>query len=437
MNNANNIEMALEKAWHRNTAETSLERWSEICTKENWGDVPEDISRLIAVFGASWYFTRFVFYRGLEIVPIIDDADIDISDADTIAGILMKALDEDGEERQFEALRQRKNELMLVILLRRFGNTGSLSSNEAALTILAIETLAVALRISGLELENNECQLAILGMGRMAGREMTFGSDLDLIFLYSATSDEQRMSYAQKIRFLLRNMASSSASGMLYEIDMRLRPHGTSGALITSTSSFLDYHMGERDCWERQMMTRCHASIDYQGIGIDCLKVLEPIIYQKYPVATLSSEILSMRLRVEEELGSRRGKHDIKRDEGGIMDIDFITHFLQLKYGFENPDLRKRSTRVVLAEASQSGYLQENEAQTLLSDYDYFKTLETCLRLFDMKSISSFATHIDNDHALVRALEFSGTEAATLFLDDFDMRRRRTRITFLKTLDAS
>ncbi len=413
------IRRALDSSWHRQTAEASLDRWLQICDKEEWGEIPEDISQLIAIFGASWYFTRFIFYRGRKSAELIDTPVLEKFDDETLFQFVSRALQAEEQEQQFEWLRSLKNQAMLQILLRRLSSEDGLQQNESALTRLAVVTLTVAMKIAGLQLEDPGCEIAVLGMGRIAGDEMSFGSDLDLIFLYEDRDNEFRTFFSEKIRFLLRNMSLQSATGVLYDIDMRLRPHGTSGALVTSASSFLQYHSSEREIWERQMMTRCSPIVDYHQLGNRSMGQIGNKIYSKSQSASLASEILTVRKRVVDELGSHRGKIDIKRGKGGIMDIDFLTHYLQLQNGHACPDLQTSSTRSALHVLAEHQFLSEEQAARLLSAYDFFKSAEACLRLFDLKSVNTFSSKLEDDNALVRAMGYENEAAGTRFLTDY------------------
>jgi [glutamine synthetase] adenylyltransferase / [glutamine synthetase]-adenylyl-L-tyrosine phosphorylase len=268
----------------------------------------------------------------------------------------------------------------------------------------------------------------------MAGNEMNYGSDLDLIFLYEDTSEDFRIFFSGKVRLLLRHMSLMSASGVLYDIDMRLRPHGTSGALITSVNSFLEYHQAPREIWERQMMTRCLPIVDYQGLGLRSMEQVHSHIYRRSYDSSLAKEILDVRLRVEDELGSRKGKIDVKRGRGGIMDIDFLTHYLQLMNAYKYPGLQTSSTRQALEALSAEGLLRQENSVFLLDTYDYFKKIEACLRLFDMKSVNAFPVKLDNHHALVRAMQYTGDSASQSFLEDFHKRRESVHTIFIDNL---
>ena len=113
------IQTALNSAWHRQTAEASLDRWFQICEQELWGDIPQNIGQLISVFGSSWYFTRFIFYRGLKSAELIDSPDLHSFDGESLHLFLSQALQAKEQEHQFEWLRSLKNQAMLQILLSR------------------------------------------------------------------------------------------------------------------------------------------------------------------------------------------------------------------------------------------------------------------------------------------------------------------------------
>jgi glutamate-ammonia-ligase adenylyltransferase len=231
----------------------------------------------------------------------------------------------------------------------------------------------------------------------------------------------------------MRNIGLLSPAGLLYEIDMRLRPHGNSGVLVTAESSFVDYHKGEREVWERQMMTRCRAVVDSGNIASQALAQIDSSVFREFDGSTLRSEIADMRKLVVDELGSQKGKYDVKRGKGGIMDIDFLTHYLQLLHGCEDKTLRTTSTRQALKKLSEAGKINKETCEFLLNAYDYLKVIEGHLRVFDMKSISTFSNDINKIEGLVRSMEYlddNYQDAAESFMDDYRNTTHRVRHMF-------
>jgi len=322
---------------------------------------------------------------------------------------------------------------MLTILLAQLSESHGQEEIECALTRLAEAALCCAIQILAADDVEITDYIAILAMGRMAGDEMNFGSDLDLIFLYSGGSQELAYKISSFVRKLMRIIGLLSPAGLLYEVDMRLRPHGSSGLLVTRVQSFVDYHQGEREIWERQMMTRCRAVFDGGNIASSALAQIESSIYQKFDEKHLRAEIKAMRQLVVDDLGSRQGKYDLKRGAGGIMDIDFLTHYLQLLYGHENISLRTSSTRMALRKLSEAGKIDNEVSKFLLQAYDRLKTIESHIRVFDMKSISTFPKDVDKNDGLVRSMNYLDDNienAAGQFIDDYRSITKKTRIIF-------
>lgn len=400
---------ALDGAWHRDSASASLDRWLDLSDKAGCHMPDEYMPDLVRVFGASWYFTRFLFFRGEAAALLFEPVSPDQFQHAAVGARLRSVLEIPDREAALGELRILKNETMLQILLADLRGVLSLADVERALTCLAEQTLNVALALySQHGRDKLEEPLGVLGMGRMAGWEMNYGSDLDLIFLHPGESQDMFVQISTLVRALLRGISTAAPSGILYEIDMRLRPHGSAGALITSRQSFEEHHADGRDIWERQMMTRCRPVADPHGLAGETLAAVMPHVYADYDVDHLRREIRIMRARVEHELGCPAGRYELKRGPGGIMDIDFICHYLQLAHGHADSDLRSASTRIVLEKFEQRGLLSADAARQVREAYDFLKQVESRLRVFDMKSVSSFPREAAGLIPLSRAMDFHG-----------------------------
>ena len=410
MEGQNGIDAALARAWHQESAKASLERWLEVCHKEGWGDVPANLPLLIDVFGASWYFTRYIFYRGREAALLLDNAPVSDLGLEAFLRKFQQVKQYSEPERQLERLRLLKNEAMLQILAGNLAQRLDQEHAERLLTHLAYASLTAILDIFEIT-SDPDSRFAVYGMGRMAGEEMTFGSDLDLIFVFDGNSPEDTHQLSRKVRMLMRHIAAAGSAGFLYEVDMRLRPHGTSGALLTPATAFLEYHQSACEIWERQMMTRCKPVFDPHGLGRECLDKISPFIYADYDPEILRREIITIRRRVQDEKGDIRGKYEVKRGPGGIMDIDFLTHYLQLSHGGKCPELRTCSTRAALQRLAQHGFMTETASSKLLNAYDFLKRVESSIRLFDMKPVSAFPDQTAQHLPVAAALGYIGAEA--------------------------
>ena len=416
-------------AWNKVQAEVSFTRWTELCEKEKWGDRPKDKNLLINIFGASWYFTRYIFFRGYEITELIDNYRDKSIDADEMMRMLQVDAFKQDVELGLNVLSSVKNQWMLLLLIRFLQGEMALAEVEKNLTLLAECVFSAMIRHmykANRQLFDN---VAVLGMGRMAGHEMIFGSDLDMIFLYRPKSSGDTTQAARELQGLIRHLARISPAGLLYEVDMRLRPHGTSGSLVTTVESFIDYHRSDRAVWERQMMTRCRPIYDPQNMGMEALLSISDSIYGGHDMDFLQDEIVKMRELIEETLGSPRNKHDIKRGKGGIMDIDFITHFMQLSHGGKHAALRTTSTRTALNRLSELNYIDADSAGCLLTAYDYLKKAEICMRLIDLKPSSTIPADPEQNAVLSRGMGFADGQTDE-FMSEFLATRAKVREAF-------
>ncbi len=398
------VQSALPDAWHEETARNSLERWLQICDQEHWYGKPVNLQLLVRIFGCSWYFTRFIFSTGIQAIEIIDQDQQPVPDRKKTVLFLLPSLEHAELEIRINHLRVLKNKCMLIILVEYLQARYTLEQLEYSLSLLAEVTLEILVRSLQMLPQHEQFPVTILAMGRMAGYEMTFGSDLDLIFLYDNKGEELHDRIGRSVRLLLRTIAQPAAAGSLYDVDMRLRPHGNAGPLVTSYQTFIEYHAGNRDVWEKQMMTRCRPVLKFSDNVEPVLQSVKENLYIRYDMGLLKQEILAMRKRVQKELGSPKGRYEIKRGYGGIMDIDFISHYYQLGFGYQHAELHTCSTRDALLYCGKLQLIDIGTVNRLTEYYNYLKKVELCLRLFDLKSIDSFKTDEANNTALSRAM---------------------------------
>jgi len=428
------INRAMALAWHEDTARNSIERWLKISEQEKWKTDSVNLSLLVRIFGASWYFTRFIFVLGEDVFDLLKQKSLPVFDRQYFISFLQPSLDASDIEYRINKLRLLKNTCMLQILIAYLNEKITIETLESALTELADATLELLVTVFQILPQHRQFPVTILGMGRMAGYEMTYGSDLDLIFLFEPDGQELYADIGKTIRLLLRTIAQPASTGSLYEVDMRLRPHGNSGPLVTSYNSFIEHHTSKRDIWEKQMMTRCRPVL-MRSDNVDAvLKQVRTGIYAQYDMDFLRMEIISMRMRVQKELGSPRGRYEIKRGYGGIMDIDFISHYYQLGYGHKYTSLQTGSTRGALRELVQLQLISHAAGEELIDSYNYLKRVEMYLRLFDMKSVDSFTSFAEDNISLARAMGHG--DDTRRFLGEYETVTHLVRKRFTELLEV-
>ena len=270
---------------------------------------------------------------------------------------------------------------------------------------------------------------AIIGLGKLGGQEINFGSDLDIVFVYEEDIAEKEMphsedlistyvSLAQKICQLTATMAPVPPP---YEIDTDLRPEGSRGALVLSLKGYQDYFETRGKIWEQQAMTRARFIAGSPEVGRKFIQLAHNFTYQSKLEYGSLIEISRLRDRMEKELAqeSRKGI-DVKLGAGGLADIEFSVQVLQLMHGHRNPKLRSGNTFENIQLLSNYGILDHRQAANLGKHYHFLRNVECALRLMS----EQYSSHLPRDEqelaVLAKLLGYSdSSEEASVFMEDY------------------
>src|ERR1700754_3310024 len=233
-------------------------------------------------------------------------------------------------------------------------------------------------------------ETAILAMGRLGSREMTASSDLDLILIYEFDPEHPDSDGARSLhgahyfaRFTQRLISAFTTRtnyGVLYPVDMRLRPSGRAGPLASRVNSFAEYQEHEAWTWEHLALTRARVISSSPDLRRRIEEVIRSVLMRPRDAAATAADVADMRRAIAEEKGED-DIWDIKNAVGGITDIDFIAQYLQLVHAAEKPDLLNVSTLAVLDNAAKLGVLPQSEAEVLRSAARLYHDLTQVLRL--------------------------------------------------------
>ncbi len=230
---------------------------------------------------------------------------------------------------------------------------------------------------------------ALIAMGKMGSREMTATSDLDLILVYDVPDDAEQSDgprplspgvyFARLTQRLINALTAKTAEGALYEVDMRLRPSGSSGPIATSLAAFRQYHEKDAWTWEHMALTRARVVSGPPDLKARIETVIKAALTRRRDPETLLADVADMRRRMAREHGTDN-PWEVKQRRGGLVDIDFIAQYLQLRWAAEYPALLHTSTQAVLAEAERLGLLAEDDAETLSAALDLWVAVQQILR---------------------------------------------------------
>ena len=347
--------------------------------------------------------------------PQVMDALIDpaffgaLPDADKLAAEFARS---SGEARSYEDFLDRTRsfgqEHMFLIGARILSGTVSAEQAGAAYARLA-DVLIDA--VHG-EVERSfaaahgrlpEQQSAVLALGKLGGREMTAGSDLDLILVYDfagehPASDGPRpltgfQYFARLTQRLISALTAQTNYGALYHVDMRLRPSGRSGPVATQLDGFRGYHEQEAWTWEHMALTRARVVSASPGFAARVEAVVRETLTRERDPADVAADVLEMRRAIAQEKGEGE-RWDLKYVAGGLVDLEFIAQYLQLVHAAARPDILDTSTARVLDKAWAAGVLAPEHADVLRPAARLYHNLTQVLRLclsgpFDPKTAGS------------------------------------------------
>lgn len=374
---------------------------------------PNALPRLVWAFGAS-VFVGEASVRRPELADVMLFGRDTVPDARAVvASELESAGDTAGEdpyelqERLVQALRRAKHRVMVEVAVADLA--GVIDTREATRTLsaLADETLERALRfvLSGSARADEPKGLAILAVGKLGGREIGYGSDLDVLFIYDADAapvgSDPGEYFVRAAQRVIRLISEPHASGAGYELDTRLRPSGSHGMLVTSLGSFARYH-GERAgdgaspsvqssgaAWERQALIRARACAGDRELANRALAIATRAAYEGG--APPADEVHRLRTRMELELARERpGRYDLKTGRGGLLDIEFATQWLQMKHG-RDPRIRTPDTSQAVEALHAAHYIERADFETLREAYAFLRRLEQRIHVLHATS----ATGID------------------------------------------
>jgi len=282
---------------------------------------------------------------------------------------------EDDDETLLNLLRRAHHAEVFRILARDV--EGRLTVEQVAddLSALAEALLRTTTRWCWDRLKNRhrpDCHFGIIAYGKLGGKELGYGSDLDIVFVYDDQDERAGEVYGALVRKLINWLTVKTGEGDVYEIDTALRPNGNSGLLVTSINAYANYQeqRGSNTAWtwEHQAMTRARCVLGDEGLHARFDAVRSAVIGAERDSMGLREEIGSMRAKVRASHPVRGTQFDVKHSPGGMVDIEFAVQFLVLSQGCKHPELLANAGNIALLVRAQAcgllpGHVGEDAAQ--------------------------------------------------------------------------
>lgn len=358
----------------------------------------------------------------------------------------------DDPDRRFGRMRRFQQEETLRIALHEIAGASSIEQTTRQLSFVAESVIDAALQevILGLGarlpaegralLVPEKLPLVVLGMGKLGGQELSFGSDLDMIFVYEA--DEalglDPVFFTRLAQRLIRALSSTTDAGSLYDVDMQLRPSGAQGTLVVSVGALEAYHASAAELWERQALLRARPLTGRADLRARVLELRAEFAFERALPEDARAQMLAMRAQMNEaaHVGSS-GVVDIKLSPGGLVDIEFLTQYLQLRFGRDaaaDDDARSQNTLIALRGLEQNETLRKTypglNFSALRRDYRYLRRVEARLRMSDIRADSRLPEEEEAIRVLARRLGFQGSQAGWQLRHELDQLQLRVRATY-------
>jgi glutamate-ammonia-ligase adenylyltransferase len=274
-------------------------------------------------------------------------------------------------------------------------------------------------------------RIAILGLGRLGSRELTAGSDLDLVVIYDfdenirestgSRSLDAVVYYTRLTQRLVSALTVPTRRGLLYEVDLRLRPQGGKGPVASQFEGFVNYQKTEADLWEHMALTRARVIAGDESLGSEVSAAVKDILIAKRDPNKVFKEVRAMRELIAQEKGDD-DPWDMKLARGGLTDLDFIAQGLVLAYANAHPSLAGLSVEGTIAEAQGAGLLPSDEASALAEAHKVFNDVFQWQRL---TIEGKFDAQLVPPVILKRLATVAGLPSAKVLLDHLgDMRTR-------------
>lgn len=314
--------------------------------------------------------------------------------------------------------------------------------------LLALTGLAQAC-LQAAYLFENELMRAIYGlpnshfhmiaMGKFGGCEMTLQSDLDLIFLFAQvaeTSGPQKITnqeyFARLVQRIISNLSMLTPRGRAYSVDTQLRPSGRGGILVSSWASFEEYHTGDARTWEKQALLKARPIEPDPAVREAVNDKINAQIWNRDYEKKIASEMHELRMRMEKELGKEdTNYYNIKVGPGGIVDIEFIVQYLQLRHGAQDITIRSPHTLTGIRTLARADVLTHSEADQLENAYIFYREMETHLRQIEQRSVGYLPR---KEGKTLDLLSHAMGEDTQSLISHYQTYRQNVRQTYLKIL---
>lgn len=357
---------------------------------------PDACKRLVQLFAQSARVAREIAQKPMLLECLIDPVGQQLPSHAALSQQLSAALhgvDHDDLELVIDALSHFKNSAVFDVAVADLSSQLPVMQVSDQLTWIAQSIVSEILSRARGDVvarygkpQDAASEFCIVAYGKLGGLELSYSSDLDLVFLYDGSladaptdgprSIPQSMYYARLVQRFVHIASATTRSGSLYEIDMRLRPSGNSGPLVSRLGAYRNYQLERAWTWEHQALLRARAVAGDPQLCARFEALRLEVLCRERDFEQLAGEVTKMRARMLKARRPRPGRFDIKHDPGGLNDVEFLVQYFLLSHAHARPQLVRYSDHMRQLDALvEAGCLGPNTGEDLKSIYLEFRTL--------------------------------------------------------------
>lgn len=292
----------------------------------------------------------------------------------------------DDTEREMDILREMHHAQVFRLLAQDIAGLQTIETLSDHLTELADSIVQETLPLVWRKIKKRHCEtpkFAVIGYGKMGGKELGYASDLDLVYLYEDEDQDAQENYTRLAQRMNTWLSSQTSAGILFETDLRLRPNGDAGLLAVTVDAFRDYQLTKAWTWEHQALTRARFCAGDPAVGARFEAIRREILQQERDLAKLREEVIAMRRKMYDAHASKSDSHfGLKHDPGGIIDVEFIVQYLVLGHAHRHPELTGNLGNISLLRiAGELGLIEPELALAAGNAYREYRRLQHARRL--------------------------------------------------------
>lgn len=351
-------------------------------------EYPHSLERLIRMMHASEWAANYLVRHPILLDELIHTATLHQEpNWNNFSAELEQQLSEhlDDTERQMDILREMHHAQLFRLLAQDL--EGMLTVEQLADRLSQLADIIVAATIKAVwhTIARRHCEVpsfAVVAYGKLGGKELGYVSDLDVVFIYDDDDQEAPANYAKLAQRFITWMTSHTSAGILFDIDVALRPDGASGLMVSSIQAFERYQNESAWLWEHQALTRARCCMGPAALVEKFDRLREQILCLKRDPEKVKQDILAMRKKMIEAHPVRAGKFDLKHSPGGMIDIEFMVQYLVLLYAHQYPQLCANYGNIaLLITCGELGLINPDKAKQVADTYRQWRKQQHMIRL--------------------------------------------------------